>query len=291
MNMRIVPLLFALLVSLLYVDARHVFSDSGKLADIGVNSVQIQPVVQSSERLSPEFICLSCLEVSKEIVKALSDPLLLEKVSTFVNDACHILPSDIQVKCVEMLETNINQAIVFLKDYFSEENLCNSTGLCPSNANTLPMLSFGKNLQLYLDRELLSKPAVNTRLLPKEQISSSMLQKFTNKMSDDKSCDACHTAIKDIRNDLKDPKMKIKVMRILLKACENVDNNIKECKRMVLKYGPLILENLEKYLNTNDLCSMAHICKPLTGNNLKIVESFRPLIELPTSSKNDALSK
>ncbi|XP_043701816.1 prosaposin-like [Telopea speciosissima] len=291
MNTRTVPLFFAFLVSLVYVDARHIFSDSGKLADTGVTSVQIQPVFRSSEGLSPELICLSCLEVSRKTVKAISDPLLPEKVSAFVNDACQILPSDMRVKCVEMLEMNINQAIVFLKDYFSEEKLCNSTGLCPTNANTFSLLIFGKDLRLSLDRDLLSKPAMNTRLLPKEQIASSMLQKFTNKISENKSCAACHAAIEDIRNDLEDPKMKIKVIRILLKACENVENNIKECKRMVLKYGPLILANLEKYLSNNDLCSMAHICKPMTGNTFKAMESFRPLIELPTSSKTDAISK
>ncbi|XP_043690109.1 uncharacterized protein LOC122640893 isoform X2 [Telopea speciosissima] len=287
MNMRIIALFFALFVSLIYVDARHVFStqDSGKFSENGVTSVKIQPAVRSSKGISPEFICLSCLEVSRNTVQALSDPLLPEKVSTFVNDACHILPSDMRVKCVEMLGMHIDQAIVFLQDYFSEENLCNSTGLCLSNANSFPMLNLDKDLHLSLSHDFLSKPAVHPRPLPKVQISSSMLQKFTNKVSDDKSCAACHAAMEDIRDDLEDPEMKIKVIKILLKACNNVENHVKECKRMVMEYGPLIMANIGKFLDDNDFCSIVHICKPSTHNTLMNTEDFHPLIELPTSSQ------
>ncbi|XP_043690110.1 uncharacterized protein LOC122640893 isoform X3 [Telopea speciosissima] len=207
MNMRIIALFFALFVSLIYVDARHVFStqdsgETGKFSENGVTSVKIQPAVRSSKGISPEFICLSCLEVSRNTVQALSDPLLPEKVSTFVNDACHILPSDMRVK-----------------------------------------------------------------------------------VSDDKSCAACHAAMEDIRDDLEDPEMKIKVIKILLKACNNVENHVKECKRMVMEYGPLIMANIGKFLDDNDFCSIVHICKPSTHNTLMNTEDFHPLIELPTSSQ------
>ncbi|XP_042519301.1 uncharacterized protein LOC122093119 isoform X2 [Macadamia integrifolia] len=281
MKMRIIALFFVVLVSLFFVDARNFFSTqySGKLAENGVTSVKIQPAFWSSQGLSPEFICLSCLEVSRNTMKALSDPLLPEKVSTFVNDACHILPSDMRVK-----------AIVFLQDYFSEENLCNSTGLCPSKANTFPMLNLGKDLHLSLSHNFLSKPALHPKPLPRVQIPSSMLQKFTNKISDDKNCGACHTAVEDIRDHLEDPDMKIKVIKILLKACNNVENHAKECKRMVMEYGPLILANIGKYLDNNDFCSIVHICKPSTHDTLTTTEDFHPIIELPTSSSG-AISK
>ncbi|KAJ4977062.1 hypothetical protein NE237_002168 [Protea cynaroides] len=263
----------------------------GKIAENGVTSVQIQHVAWSSEGLSPEFICQSCLEVSRKTVKALSDPLLPEKLSTFVDDACHILPSDMRVKCVKMLGTHINQAIVFLQDYFSEENLCNSTGLCPSNANTFPMLNLGKDLHLTIARDLLTKPAVNLRLQPEMQISSSMLQKFTNEISDDKSCAGCHAAMEEIRDGFEDPRMKIKLLKILLKACDNVENHVKECKRMVMEYGPLIMANIGKFLSDNDFCTMVHICKHSSHNTLKTTEDFHPLIELPTSSNRGAIFK
>ncbi|XP_042519303.1 uncharacterized protein LOC122093119 isoform X4 [Macadamia integrifolia] len=209
MKMRIIALFFVVLVSLFFVDARNFFSTqySGKLAENGVTSVKIQPAFWSSQGLSPEFICLSCLEVSRNTMKALSDPLLPEKVSTFVNDACHILPSDMRVK-----------------------------------------------------------------------------------ISDDKNCGACHTAVEDIRDHLEDPDMKIKVIKILLKACNNVENHAKECKRMVMEYGPLILANIGKYLDNNDFCSIVHICKPSTHDTLTTTEDFHPIIELPTSSSG-AISK
>ncbi|KAK9082213.1 hypothetical protein Syun_031662 [Stephania yunnanensis] len=63
------------------------------------------------------------------VEKLLSDPSLPEKVHLFASDACHLLPKDLEVKCVEMLDSYANQAILFLQTYFSEKVLCNSTGI------------------------------------------------------------------------------------------------------------------------------------------------------------------
>lgn len=296
--MGIISLFFALFFVLMVdVNARNVFvlQNVGKSTMGGVSfSIQrsnMEPVIRSSEGLSPEFICVSCLEVSRKMEEVLTDPLIPEKVSVFVNDTCHILPSDLPVKCVEMLEMYANQAVLFLQEYFSEKIFCNSTGLCPVDANILSMSSLGKDSQLSIAFDLFSKSGVSSRFLTTLQMPFFMLQRFTDKISDGRSCDACHAAMDDLRDDLENPEMKIKLLRILLKACENVENHVKECKRMVLEYGPLVLSNLEKYLSNNDLCSMVHLCEASTHHASETMESFHPLIELPTSSDGDVISK
>lgn len=42
----------------------------------------------------------------------------------------------------------INQAIVFLQKYFREENLCNSTGLCHENMETISLSSIWEKKSL-----------------------------------------------------------------------------------------------------------------------------------------------
>ncbi|KAG9438958.1 hypothetical protein H6P81_019123 [Aristolochia fimbriata] len=182
--------------------------------------------LNSSEEISPEFVCLSCLQVSREVEKVLTDPTLLEKAGTVSADICNLMPSSYQVKCMEMSEMYVRQAILFLQGYFSEENLCNSTGLCPEAASSLLHLSTVEEI----------------------------------KVPDERSCSTCRNAVAQLQQDLDDPELKIKVIRALLKACENTGDHAKECKKIVFKYGPLILANLDKYLTDTDLCYTLHLC-------------------------------
>nr|DAD43965.1 TPA_asm: hypothetical protein HUJ06_002195 [Nelumbo nucifera] len=111
------------------------------------SEVSASRVLPSTE-LSSDLICFSCLEASRMVEKVLNDPELPDKISMLRNEVCHVLPTDLRVKCDEILEMYTNQAIVFLQVYFSEENLCNSTGLCPSDSDILKVASLGKGQQL-----------------------------------------------------------------------------------------------------------------------------------------------
>ncbi|XP_038988918.1 proactivator polypeptide-like 1 isoform X2 [Phoenix dactylifera] len=57
----------------------------------------------------------------------------------------------------------------------------------------------------------------------------------------DDACTICHHAVVEILTKLKDPDM--------------------QCKRLVFEYGPLIMVNLEKFLETTDVCALIHACK------------------------------
>lgn len=75
------------------------------------------------------------------------------------------------------------------------------------------------------------------------------------------SCGMCHRAISELETKLQDPDTQLEIIELLLKACNNMQNNfVKKCKRMVFEYGPLILANAEKFIESNDVCTMLHAC-------------------------------
>jgi len=81
------------------------------------------------------------------------------------------------------------------------------------------------------------------------------------------NCDVCESAIIEIETHLKDPETKMKVIEMLLDGCKRVPVHEQECKKLVFEYGPLLLTNLEKYLDSNDICSQIHVCEHATRDN------------------------
>ncbi|XP_038988916.1 prosaposin-like isoform X1 [Phoenix dactylifera] len=77
----------------------------------------------------------------------------------------------------------------------------------------------------------------------------------------DDACTICHHAVVEILTKLKDPDMQLEIIEMLLKVCNKVENFVQQCKRLVFEYGPLIMVNLEKFLETTDVCALIHACK------------------------------
>ncbi|XP_068655111.1 uncharacterized protein [Aristolochia californica] len=250
--MRITFLLAVLLFLSVHVKARNVIVfrrtaeitfPEDTISDVTSTVIPSSKVeILSSEEISPEFVCLSCLQVSREVEEVLTDPMLLEKAVTVSADICNLLPSDYQLKCLELSEMYVRQTVLFLQGYFSEANLCNSTGLCPEAARSLLHLS-----------------KVEEKKVP-----------------DERSCSTCRNAVAELQKDLDDPELQIKVIRALLKACENTGDHVKECKKIVFRYGPLVLANLGKYLTNSDLCYTLHFCDSVTPHM-----TDKELIEMP----------
>ncbi|KAH7672527.1 saposin protein [Dioscorea alata] len=76
------------------------------------------------------------------------------------------------------------------------------------------------------------------------------------------TCNLCRQVVDEVLSRLKDPDTQFEIIHFLLKECNKVENHVQECKRIVLHYGPLILVNGEKFLETNDICSTIHACEP-----------------------------
>ncbi|KAG6643536.1 hypothetical protein CIPAW_09G218500 [Carya illinoinensis] len=71
------------------------------------------------------------------------------------------------------------------------------------------------------------------------------------------SCGLSHRAVSEIEVKLKDPDTQLEIVELLLEACNSMENY---AKKMVFEYGPLILANAEKILETTDICTTLHAC-------------------------------
>ncbi|XP_039132793.1 prosaposin-like isoform X2 [Dioscorea cayenensis subsp. rotundata] len=80
------------------------------------------------------------------------------------------------------------------------------------------------------------RPAVFCQKVDLCEKQSVVLSKSNN------TCNLCRQVVDEVLSRLKDPDT--------------------QCKRIVLQYGPLILVNGEKFLETNDICSTIHACEP-----------------------------
>ncbi|KAL9268903.1 hypothetical protein AKJ16_DCAP25394 [Drosera capensis] len=88
--------------------------------------------------------------------------------------------------------------------------------------------------------------------------------KISYLLKEEDKCDLCHQAIDEVKLKLKDPDSKLEIMEIMLKACDALEDYIKKCKAMVFEYGPLILTNAEKFVESNDICTTLHACTSST---------------------------
>lgn len=77
----------------------------------------------------------------------------------------------------------------------------------------------------------------------------------------DDACSLCHRVVVDILMKLKDPDTQMGIIKVLLEECKKMGNYAQECKRLIFQYGPLILANGEKFLETTDICAYMHACQ------------------------------
>ncbi|XP_075513128.1 uncharacterized protein LOC142548604 isoform X3 [Primulina tabacum] len=83
---------------------------------------------------------------------------------------------------------------------------------------------------------------------------------FPQYLSKNNKCDVCHNMVIEALLKLKDPDTELEVVEVLLKACNSIKNDVKKCKRLVFEYAPIVLVNVEKFLETNDVCTILHAC-------------------------------
>ncbi|KAF7845212.1 prosaposin-like isoform X1 [Senna tora] len=75
------------------------------------------------------------------------------------------------------------------------------------------------------------------------------------------SCGLCKDAVSALLVKLENPDTELEIIGTLLKVCNSLDKQAQKCKRMVFQYGPVILANAEKFLETTDICTALHACK------------------------------
>ncbi|ONK76711.1 uncharacterized protein A4U43_C03F31330 [Asparagus officinalis] len=87
------------------------------------------------------------------------------------------------------------------------------------------------------------------------------MNELNDKLRDnEKVCSVCKKAVRELISRLKQPKMRSKIVEALLDYCEEADEDEDECKRMIYRYGPVILHKLEKF-KASEMCSMIGMCE------------------------------
>ncbi|GJM88285.1 hypothetical protein PR202_ga04330 [Eleusine coracana subsp. coracana] len=59
-------------------------------------------------------------------------------------------------------------------------------------------------------------------------------------------------------------KLELKIIEVLLKGCNNTENFVQKCKRMIIQNAPVILEHIKKFLKKRDFCNSIHVCRGKT---------------------------
>ncbi|CAN6328676.1 unnamed protein product [Urochloa humidicola] len=74
------------------------------------------------------------------------------------------------------------------------------------------------------------------------------------------TCTLCHEVVDEIVTNLEDPDMELKIIEILLKGCNNAENFVQKCKRLIIQNAPIIMEYVKKFLEKKDFCNSIHVC-------------------------------
>ncbi|XP_078180805.1 uncharacterized protein LOC144574670 [Carex rostrata] len=104
-------------------------------------------------------------------------------------------------------------------------------------------------------------------------LCESSLSYYKNALSTNgnSTCEFCHHMIEEILTKLQDPDSQFEILEMLLKECSKVQSHVKECKKLVLQYAPLILLNGEKFLEKNDICTSVRACQVSKEPSIKSV--------------------
>ncbi|CAN6342441.1 unnamed protein product [Urochloa humidicola] len=75
------------------------------------------------------------------------------------------------------------------------------------------------------------------------------------------TCTLCHEVVDEIVTNLEDPDMEqLKIIEILLKGCNNAENFVQKCKRLIIQSAPIVMEYIKKFLEKKDFCNSIHVC-------------------------------
>ncbi|XP_020574017.1 uncharacterized protein LOC110020306 [Phalaenopsis equestris] len=82
---------------------------------------------------------------------------------------------------------------------------------------------------------------------------------FMKSVTDERTCATCRRSVRDLFYQLKQSRIRMRVMDALLEYCEEIEDQEEQCKETVYKFAPLVLGQLEK-LKTSDVCRIIGFC-------------------------------
>jgi saposin len=223
---------------------------------------------------------------------------VIDKADEFV---CHSLQPGLKKKCEKMVAEYVPQAILELETLLGPEKLCYESGVCMPPAikafhdekkkctvcqdlatDALTYLENNKTreeivIALHLGCSQLRELSKSCDLLvdlysarmmeqlenitPQEFCQMTKMCKPSRMVSAGNDCATCQFAILEIKIKLEDPKTQEKVLEAFMNSCNRVVNHVDECKSLVAQYGPFVLSNIDKILDSQALCCKAGFCQ------------------------------
>ncbi|CAK9319813.1 unnamed protein product [Citrullus colocynthis] len=161
-------------------------------------------------------------------------------------------------KICKLCETLVSQAVEYFADNQTQSEIigilrqtCGAAGVFKEECISL----VDSYVPLFFSEISSIEPASicqSVRFCEQVTIISSQIQ--------DHNCEFCHQTVTKILDKLKDPDTQIEILQTLLNMCDSFGYRVKECKKLVFEYGPLILANSEKILEQTDICKAIHAC-------------------------------
>ncbi|XP_073006327.1 uncharacterized protein [Typha latifolia] len=143
---------------------------------------------------------------------------------------------------IEPISMDHGNKLSFIRDQPSEASITENALVHPSDEESLY-----DDTELNIDESILSS---NSRQMLLNELSPEV---------EERACLDCLEAVKDIISEVRTPKMRMKILKIILPYCEDIDDNEDQCKKKVHRFIAPLLSNLDK-LKANDICRLAGLC-------------------------------
>ncbi|MCO5583125.1 hypothetical protein L7F22_037033 [Adiantum nelumboides] len=259
------------------------------------------------------LLCDTCMDISAFAEQVLTDPDTTSSVLDYVNGSlCKALPG-FQAECLNLAEMYVPSVVETLQMYAAPNKLCGETKLCPSSAMLLlndarackmctefatEALSYAQDSKT--EAEILEALHVQCAKLgdfssrcnmlvdtyaslyiskldstTPEQICQKVGICSSQLIRDPSTCATCQFAVYQLKAKLQNPLVQEKMMQTLLTECDKMPAHVDQCKEIVTQYGPYMLENLDKYVNAETICTEINACE----SRKKVANDI--LIQLP----------
>ncbi|XP_072952001.1 uncharacterized protein [Typha angustifolia] len=143
---------------------------------------------------------------------------------------------------IEPISMDQGNNLSFIQNELSEASIINEASVDPSHEGSL-----------YDDTDLNIDESI---------LSSNNMQVLLNELSpevEERACLDCREAVKDIISEVRTPKIRMKILKIILPYCEELDDYEDQCKKRVRRFIAPLLSNLDK-LKATDICRLAGLC-------------------------------
>eukprot|EP00250_Pteridium_aquilinum_P017264 c23537_g1_i3 orf=305-1366(-) len=265
--------------------------------------------------VSPSLMCDTCMDISAFVEQVLTDPDTMGDVLEYVNGSLCKALSGFQEECINLAKIYVPGLVETLQVYAAPDKLCGETKLCPSSAMLLlndarackmcmeyatEALSYAQDSKT--EEEIMNAlhsqcaklgdfssrcdmlvdtygPIYISKLdsTTPEQVCQKVGICSAPSIKDPSNCATCEFAVYQLKAKLRNPAVQDKMLEMLLDHCTKVPAHVDQCKELVTQYGPLILANIDTYVDPKTICTEIHAC----DSKKKLSDDM--LIQLPVT--------